>query len=340
MGIAFNHKKMQLGLSETRQLSLDSAGNCAFFSHAHSDHVNSRVEHVLASSQTVDLMKARGWKKQVSRLDESAWNSEGITFKLVEAGHVLGSRQLLADSGGETFLYTADFNPNGTLLCPPAQAVPEVDSMLVESTFGKPSFVFPPFTQVCQQISGWVDKSVDSGASVVLGGYSLGKAQELVRLLNEFNGITPLVNDTVASVCREYNKHGCKLDFVDSSTPEGQSALTRSFVAVLPHHQVRPELAGKLSEFCGRKVKTALATGWASSTNFAGVDRAFTLSSHADFRGLVSFVQACNPKKVYCNHGFSRELANELKKLGFDAVSVDDIDFFKNQKGLASFIAE
>lgn len=176
---------------------------------------------------------------------------------------------------------------------------------------------------------------------MVLGGYALGKAQELVKLLNDYCGVTPLVNDSVASVCTEYNRFGCNLKFIESTTPQGQQELQHSFVAVLPHHQVQPGLSARLESLCKRKVLTALATGWANgSGRLAGVDKAFALSSHADFEGLIGFVQATNPKKVYCNHGFSRELALELRKRGFDAQAVEKQTGLANQKVLPSFTAE
>ena len=211
----------------------------------------------------------------------------------------------------------------------------------MESTYGKPEYVFPSAKQVCQEIAGWVDKTLEAGHSVVLGGYALGKAQELVKLLNEHCGLSPLVNDSVASVCSEYNRFGSGLQYVLSSSEEGQRALKHSFVAVLPHHQVQPGLAGELEGFCGRKVLTALATGWAHrSRGLYGVDKAFTLSSHADFAGLVQFVQEANPRKVYCNHGFSAEFAAQLRKRGFDAVAVGKGTSQPLQKVLLPYAAE
>jgi Cft2 family RNA processing exonuclease len=50
-----------------------------------------------------------------------------------------------------------------------------------------------------------------------------------------------------------------------------------------------------------------------------GVDKAFPLSDHADFNGLLEVVRETVPEKVFTVHGFSREFSEELRKLGYDA---------------------
>jgi putative mRNA 3-end processing factor len=332
---------MTLSLGPEASISLDSPGRDVFFSHAHSDHLTSRVQRVLASKQTLGLMKARGWTKPLVELDHSAYSEQGVSIKLLESGHVLGSRQLWAQLDGQSFTYTADLNPEGTLLCKPAEIPVGVDSLLVESTYGKPEYAFPPAQQVYTEISSWVDNSLKTGHSVVLGGYALGKAQELVKVLNTHCGLSPIVNDSVASVCREYNKFGAGLKYIESSSPEGQASLKHSFVAVLPHHQVQPGLSEQLEGFCGRKVLTSLATGWANGTGrLSGVNKAFVLSSHADFASLIRFVEATGPKKVYCNHGFAQEFSSELRKRGYDAVAVEKHAAARSLKVVTALPAE
>ncbi|MEE3276445.1 MAG: MBL fold metallo-hydrolase RNA specificity domain-containing protein [Candidatus Thermoplasmatota archaeon] len=37
------------------------------------------------------------------------------------------------------------------------------------------------------------------------------------------------------------------------------------------------------------------------------------MSDHADFTGLIDFVEACAPQQVYTVHGAQRELAQEIQ---------------------------
>jgi putative mRNA 3-end processing factor len=72
----------------------------------------------------------------------------------------------------------------------------------------------------------------------------------------------------------------------------------------------------------------AIATGWALRYRFGFYDAAFPLSSHADFRGLISHVEACMPRKVYTMHGYSKRLAKELERRGFLATPLESVGRF------------
>ena len=153
---------------------------------------------------------------------------------------------------------------------------------------------------------------------VVLGGYSLGKAQDLVKCLNEYAGITPIAFDDIARINEVYVKHGVKLDFIASDSQEAEAELGKNFVAVLPMHKVAPALAVRLSRHYNKRVYTGVATGWAATHNY-GVDAAFPLTDHCDYAQLMEFVQACAPKRIHCVHGFAKEFAADLRKRGFKA---------------------
>ena len=65
-----------------------------------------------------------------------------------------------------------------------------------------------------------------------------------------------------------------------------------------------------------------MLSGWALSKNAAsrfGVDTAFPLSDHADFRGLLEAVGRVSPKRVVTVHGYTREFAAELRRRNYDA---------------------
>ena len=81
----------------------------------------------------------------------------------------------------------------------------------------------------------WVENGFTRGEHSVWG-YALGKSQELIKFLNDYCQITPVVNPSISLVNKVYEKHGVKLNYVDSQ--EDQTALSKQFVAVLPMHQV------------------------------------------------------------------------------------------------------
>ena len=286
-------------------VALDCSGDIAFVSHAHADHA-ARAKKTIASDETIELLKARGY-----RVGERHHNG----FSLLEAGHVLGSRMLLAEKDGTRALYAPDFRTDDGLTTRAAKPV-ECDELLVGTTFGSPEYVFPERTETYAEIAGWTQAQREKGI-VVLGGYALGKAQELIACLNEA-GMAPLVNEDVAKVSGVYRKHGVKLDYITPDSSEGETELSRNFVAVLPFNKVNSALAANLWRLYGKMVHIGLATGWAGRRPM-DADRVFCLSDHCDFPHLVEFVEQTNAKKVYTTHGFDAAFARELRGRGMDA---------------------
>ncbi len=130
-----------------------------------------------------------------------------------------------------------------------------------------------------------------------------------------------------------YKKFGVPLDYtLNDPTTLGSGA----FAAVVPMHQVKPELAQTLKMAYRRQVKLSVATGWALTGGYgagAGIDTGFALSDHNDFLGLIEFAVQCNPKKVYTTHGPSDVFAHHLRKAGLDAQPLEVLG--EKQKTLA-----
>ena len=300
-----------------KSISLDSSGVCSFISHAHSDHAlvtKNSTSSIIASVETIELMKARKYPVK-GKLEIP----EKVT--LANAGHILGARQLVAETSGGIFAYTGDFRLSDSF-CVKGAEVPQCDVLLMEATFGSPEYVFPPREQVAQEISKWVLKEREKGI-VLLGGYSLGKAQELVKILNDYAGITPLAEESVCKINEVYMKHGVNLDFIKTNSPEGEEELKKNFVAVVPMHKVSAGLGFQLGKAHSKRVSSAVATGWASTEKF-GLTRAFCLSDHSDFPELLDFVERTGAKKVFTHYGHSKKLARELRSRGVNARGLDE----------------
>lgn len=292
-------------------LALDSA-KCAdcYISHAHSDHADaarSKGKRLLASPETLALLGKEG--------REAVQPADGVKLRLIGAGHMLGSTQLVAESDEGKFVYTGDFKLEDGLTVKGAEAE-QCDCLLMESTYASPSTNFPARGKVREEIVRWVRKEGELN-TVLLGGYSTGKAQELIATLNE-GGIVPLVHPRIEKVCGIYERFGVKLKRIALDSPEGEELKKRNFVGVMPFHIVNRELAYDVSRLCGRGVATALATGWAG-TFYYPVDKVFPLSDHADFGEMLDYLERAQPRKIWCCYGDSEYLAKALCAKGFDA---------------------
>jgi Cft2 family RNA processing exonuclease len=239
---------------------------------------------------------------------------DGISAKLISAGHILGSSQTLIEADGTSVLYTGDIKLSKGLTADDIEIV-NADVLIMEATYGKPGFKFPSIEDVREQIVKWVVEQNKKGYKVNLGGYHIGKSQEVIKLLNQ-NGIVPQVSESIRKYCNVYNSFDARLEFLEKGD--------ESEVMVSPMHTIY---------YNGdRKTRCCALTGWSMSRNW-GV-QGFPLSDHCDFDQLIQFVQQVNPKKVLCVHGYAKELAKEIRtRLKIPAQPLDR----RQQKSLINF---
>jgi len=287
---------------------------CAFVSHAHGDHI-ARHDRTIATRATVALMRHRlGAKAKGEALPVEYRQPFGLgdlTLELFPAGHVLGSAQLRVTRDGVALGYSGDLCLEPTLTAERAEVM-GCDVLVLESTFGLPRYVFPPKAEVLAAIRRFVDDALSDGATPVLLGYALGKAQEILKFLGEA-GYPCRVPALVAAVNRVYEAQGVALPGVSVLPPEGPGP---GEVVVAP-----PHLARSAAMLRVRRRRTAMLTGWAidGRRGFRGADAAFPLSDHADFPSLIRYARASGAARILTVHGHARELASALRREGVRA---------------------
>lgn len=288
--------------------------DCAFVSHAHGDHI-ARHARTIATPATAALMRHRLGSRVRGEVLPVAYREPfglgDLTLELFAAGHVLGSAQLRATRDGLTVGYTGDVCLEPTLTAEPAEVV-ECDVLVIESTFGLPRYAFPPKEEVLGDVRRFVDDALSDGATPVLLGYALGKAQEILKFLGE-RGYRCRAHPAVHAVNRVYEAQGVALPGVEALGPE---LPVRGEVVVAPPHLARGAAVARIP-----RRRTAILTGWAvdARRGFRGVDAAFPLSDHADYPSLLRYARASGASRVLTVHGYCRELAAALRKEGIRA---------------------
>jgi DNA ligase-1 len=292
-----------------------------FVSHAHSDHTGLHRE-VILSEPTSRLMHARipgQWLEQVMPLGvarEFVHNSTPFRITLTPAGHIFGSAMSLIESQGRSLLYTGDFKLRKGLSaesCEPLAA----DILIMETTYGRPMYRFPPTADVMAGVIRFCREALDNEETPVLLGYSLGKSQEILCALGEA-GLPLMLHGTVHKLTKVYEAFGqCfpAYDVYDSATARGKVLLCPPSVA-----------NSAMLRNLGR-VRVAVLTGWAVEPNCrfrSGAHAAFPISDHADYPDLIALVEKVSPKKIYTLHGFAADFAQTLRELGFDAEALSE----------------
>ena len=309
--------------SSGKKISLDphreSHCDMIFVSHAHTDHLykkcsiknNSLKSKTLASRETSIIAEARGY-----RLSDSQEEHDG--FKLIDTGHILGSKGLLVNR--DEIYYTGDISIKERAFMRPA-LIPQAQTLIIESTFGRPEYVFPDLQEVIHNANKIISEMYDKGIPVLLMGYPLGKAQLLTELFGHWDPL--YVYDGIYNMNLIYSKLGVRLKHtIKHSTAEDQNLLSKNkpWIMISPLFHGRNGFVKRMKERYG--AVTIGFSGWAINKNYKfmmGLDYTLPMSDHCDYKDLVQVVRKCNPKKVYTFHGFTIDFAKKLRKLGFDA---------------------
>ena len=291
-----------------------------FISHAHSDHLG-RHDRPLATAGTAALARHRlGTSNTVELPEREPWPLDPDTVLTPHpAGHVLGSAMLHVRRPEGTLLYTGDFKLRPSLTVPAAEPV-EADVLVMESTYGNPYFRFPPWRQTADALVDLVTTALRDGRQPIVMGYSLGKAQEIVRILTDA-GLPVTCHGAVRSINAIYEAEGTPLGATRpylAADFHGKAAidLAERGVLVAPPQVAR---GGFVTKF-DRPVRIMMS-GWALSKGAQyryGVDHALPLSDHADFDELLELIDRVRPQKIFTHHGF-RDFPDHLRRRGFDA---------------------
>ena len=292
--------------------------------HAHSDHLGGLrkslkcSEKVLMTSATRDLaekldcsLDLRGNPVETIEYGETLkFGDERIT--LLKADHILGAAQVLVeDAGGIRVAYSGDFRIDNT-------PVVQCDILVVEATYGSPSYRRKFNVDVRELFVSMVEKRL-RGGSVYVFGYH-GKLQEAMQLLRDADVSVPFVMPhrvhEVAQVCK---RHGMRLGEMSLSTDaDGRELLEGDLPCVAFYHM-------NARGFVGLRNARICLSGWEFSKASKQIgDREYlvALSDHSDFDGLIEYVRRSRAKKVITDNYRSQgaALAKEIRKrLGVSA---------------------
>jgi putative mRNA 3-end processing factor len=285
-----------------------------FITHAHSDHTYGFATSARKHSTPETLHIYESLSKRKVKNDRTLRIGETIRFddveiKLLDAGHMLGSCQFQLITPEFTALYTGDINCVNTLTTKPAQPVP-CDFLIIEATYGHPSYVFPRRDAIYADIVRWTMREIREDRLPTFQVYSSGKPQDIVRLFNVYTKIPVVCSPEISRANSVHNENGFRLEYLDSSTAAGRHVLKeRRCVYVTTTRR----------DHIPRNASRAVATGWALREAFRSFT-AFPLSSHADYNQLLQFIAAANPKAVYIFTGYIDVLSAQIeRKLGIKA---------------------
>jgi putative mRNA 3-end processing factor len=299
----------------------------AVITHGHSDHARSGHQAVLATGDTLAIMRARlgaagaGAMQQALRYGETL-TIGAVQLRLMPAGHILGSAQVVLEYQGSRAVVSGDYKRRADPTCPAFEPV-ACDVFVTEATFGLPVFRHPPDDEE-------VDKLLHSIAVFperchLIGVYALGKCQRLIRLLRAKGYAAPIwLHGALTEMCTLYEARGVELGELRAATGASKSELAGQIVLCPP---------SALGDRWTRRLPDPIAgfaSGWMRVKQRAkqrGVELPLILSDHADWDELNRTLVDVGAPEVWVTHGREEALVHAARSLGIDAKALALVGF-------------
>ncbi len=290
--------------------------NRALITHGHADHARPGHRSYLATEGAAPVIRHRLGEIALETVrygEVRRMGSADVSFH--PAGHIPGSAQIRVEVGGEVWVVSGDYKRVDDGLSEPFEPL-RCHAFITECTFGLPVFRWPEEAEVRVELNAWWAANAAAGRASILGAYSLGKAQRLLRMLDP--GIGPILTHGAVEATNE--------------------VLRAQGYDLPPTLHVTPDLKGK--DFPGALViapPSALAQPWGrrfggASTGFASgwmrlrgvrrrraADRGFVVSDHVDWPDLMRTIRETKAEKIFVTHGYTDIFARHLTSEGWDA---------------------
>ncbi len=290
----------------------------AVVTHGHADHARPNNRAVLATPETLAIMRARYRETAGGALEPLAYGEKrevnGVTVSFAPAGHVLGSAQAVLEYKGSRVVISGDYKRREDPTCAPFEPVP-CDVFVTEATFGLPVFRHPPS-------EGEVAKLLDSRRlfperTHVVGVYALGKAQRVIALLRRAGYDRPIwIHGALQQLCDLYRDQGVELGELRAATAANKAEMAGKIV-LAPPSAIADRWARRLAD-----PVTAMASGWMRVRQRAkqrGVELPLIISDHADWDELTQTLEDVGAPEVWVTHGSEEALVHYAGQRGFRA---------------------
>jgi putative mRNA 3-end processing factor len=298
----------------------------AIITHGHSDHARPGHGAVLATSETVEIMKVRLGEDAAGRFETTGFGQaisiNGVAVRLVPAGHVLGSAQVVLEWNGQRAVVSGDYKRSPDPTCAGFEVVP-CDVFVTEATFALPVFRHEHAASEIARLLASMRRN-PSRAHLV-GAYGLGKCQRVIRLVRDAGYDGPIyLHGAHLAVTELYARLG--IDLGDCrAVPDTKSTNLAGALVIGPPSAIADRWSRRFPD-----PVTAFASGWMrikGRVRQSGVELPLVISDHADWPELIDTVLETGAEDVWVTHGRDDALVYELTRRGLKARALALVGF-------------
>jgi putative mRNA 3-end processing factor len=287
----------------------------AVVTHGHGDHARPGHAAVLATAETIAIMKVRYGENSAGAFEAAALGATtpigGVTVRLVPAGHILGSAQIVLEWGGARAVVSGDYKRAADPTCLPFELV-TCDVFVTEATFALPVFRHEPATGEIAKLLASLD--AESDRTHLVGAYGLGKCQRVIRLLRDAGYDNPIwLHGAMIALSELYQDLGVGLGDIRPAAGVDAKAMRGGVVLCPPS-----ALHDRWSRRFGDPV-SAFASGWMRIRGRArqsGVELPLVISDHVDWPELLQTLGEVQAEDIWVTHGRDDALLHHLATKG------------------------
>lgn len=292
----------------------------ALITHGHSDHSRYGHKAYLCTETAAPAIRYRLGKINLTTTPYGKTHHiNGVDFSFHPAGHILGSAQIRVAYKGQVWVASGDYKLEDDGLAEPFQPV-RCHTFITESTFGLPVYTWQAQAEVFADINTWWRANAAQGKVSLLTGYSLGKAQRILRGLDTSIG-TIYTHGAVENINEVIRSQGIPLP---PTTRIIQAQSAKDF----PGHMVLapPSAINSTWSKKFKPLSIGIASGWMTlrgARRRRAADRGFVLSDHVDWDDLNRAIKATEAERIIVTHGYTSIFTKYLRSIGYDASAAD-----------------
>jgi putative mRNA 3-end processing factor len=298
----------------------------AVITHGHSDHARAGHGAVLATQETLDIMRLRygdnfAGTTQAIRYGETL-NVGGAKVTFHPAGHVLGSAQICVECDGLRVVASGDYKNEPDPTCAPLELVP-CDVFITEATFGLPVFRHGDADREIAKLLYSI--MLFPERAHLIGAYTLGKAQRVIALIRKAGCDAPIyLHGAVEPITRYYQSRGIDLGDLRLVRDASKSELAGSITLCPP---------SALKEVWSRRFPDPVAcyaSGWMrvrARARQSLVQLPLVISDHADWEGLQQTIRATGAGEIWVTHGQEDALVHWCTMQGLKARPLEIVGY-------------
>jgi putative mRNA 3-end processing factor len=298
----------------------------AVITHGHSDHARAGHGAVLATQETLDIMRLRYGDNFAGSTQAVRYGEEvalgGVAIKFHPAGHVLGSAQIAVTANGTRIVASGDYKDAPDPTCAPFEVVP-CDVFISEATFGLPVFRHGNAADEVKKLLA--SAKLFPERAHLIGAYSLGKAQRVIALIREAGYDAPIyLHGAMETITQYYASRGIGLGELRAVRGTKKAELAGA-IAIAP--------PSATSDIWTRRFPdpvTAFASGWMrvrARARQGGIELPLVISDHADWDGLTATILATGAGEIWVTHGQEDALVHWCKSQGLAARPLDLVGY-------------